>query len=126
MIETFNGADRKAITLANLFAIPPVNITTYTASGAIAATDSVAILASSTPATTMVMTIAAPAAGRVLVITQDDAGTAGHTVTLTAGNWNGGANTIATFDARNETLLVVGLSTTRFLIISNTGSVAIS
>lgn len=70
-------------------------------------------------------TIAAPAAGRRLVITQVDAGTDGHTVTLTAGTWNGTA-TIATLNAAGESLDVIGISATRFLIITNVGAVALS
>jgi hypothetical protein len=70
-------------------------------------------------------TIAAPAAGRRLVITQVDAGTDGHTVTLAAGTWNG-TNAIATLNAAGESLDVIGLSATRFLIVTNVGAVAFS
>lgn len=140
-LEVLSGDESKYITIANLFAnagpigattlsassgVSFTSTTTYTASGAIADTDTLAVLASSTPATVMAMTIAAPAAGRLLVITQDDAGTAGHTVTLSAGNYNGGAGTIATFNARNETLMLLGLSSTRFVIVGNVGSISIS
>lgn len=70
-------------------------------------------------------TIAAPTEGRMLVITQADAGTAGHTVTLTAGTWDG-SSTIATLNAQDETLVVLGISATRFVIVENIGSVALS
>lgn len=70
-------------------------------------------------------TIAAPAAGRLLVITQTDAGTAAHTVTLTAGTYNG-TNDIATFNAAAESLVLFGVSATRFLVVENIGSVALS
>lgn len=69
--------------------------------------------------------IAAPVAGKFMVITQKDAGTAGHTVTLTAGTFDG-THTIATFDAQLETLVLVGISSTRYLIILNNGSVGLS
>ena len=70
-------------------------------------------------------TIAAPRAGRFLVITQIDAGTAGHTVTMTAGDYDG-SNAIATFNAAEETLVLLGVSATRFVIIENIGSVGLS
>lgn len=71
------------------------------------------------------MTLATPTAGRLLVITQTDAGAHGHTVTLGAGTWDG-TNDVATFDAAGETLVVFGLTNTRFAIILNLGSVALS
>ena len=71
------------------------------------------------------VTIAAPAAGKLMIITQKDAGTAGHTVTLTSGTWDG-THAIATFNAQLETLVCVGISATRYLIILNNGSVALS
>jgi hypothetical protein len=70
-------------------------------------------------------TIAAPAPGRLLIITQKDAGTAGHTVTLTAGDFDG-TNEIATFNAAEETLVLFGVSATRFVILENIGSVGLS
>ena len=66
-----------------------------------------------------------PVAGRLLVITQKDAGTQGHTVTLGPGTYDG-TNEIATFDAAGETLVLMGLSNTRFAIILNLGAVALS
>lgn len=70
-------------------------------------------------------TIAAPEAGRFLVITQTDSGTEGHTVTLSAGTYNG-TNDIATFNAQYETLVLYGVSATRFVIVENIGSVGLS
>jgi len=71
------------------------------------------------------LTLAAPAPGRVLTITQIDAGTDGHTVTLTAGTFDG-TNDVATFNAAGETLVLIGLTATRFAIILNLGSVGLS
>ena len=71
------------------------------------------------------MTIAAPEAGRLLIISQKDAGTAGHTVTLTAGSYDG-SSTVATFNAQNETLIFFGVSSTRFVIVENIGSVGLA
>jgi len=69
--------------------------------------------------------IAAPTPGQVLIITQVDGGTAGHTVTLSAGTWDG-TNDVATLNAAGETLVVVGVSATRFLVLVNLGSVGFS
>jgi hypothetical protein len=66
-----------------------------------------------------------PVAGRLLVITQKDIGTEGHTCTLGPGTYDG-TNEIATFNAPGETLVLMGLSGTRFAIILNLGSVALS
>lgn len=97
--------------------------TELTASGPIAVNVSHVELNSTTPL--IAATIAAPAAGWLLFITQTDAGTAGHTVTLTAGTWDG-TNPIVTFNAQFDTLVVWGLSATRFIIFENIGAVAFS
>jgi len=65
-----------------------------------------------------------PTVGLLLVVTQKDAGTAGHTLT-TACTFDGTNNT-ATFNAANETLVLFGLTSTRWAIISNIGSVGLS
>lgn len=97
---------------------------TYTAAGAIDANANFVVINSATPSTAIALTIAAPAAGRFLVITQQDEGTAGNTVTLTAGTFDGVHN-LATFDAKDETLILFGVSTTRFVVWENIGSVAL-
>lgn len=71
------------------------------------------------------VTIDAPKPGWLLVISQKDSGTQGHTVTLTAGTFDG-TNDVATFNAANETLVLLGVSATRFVIIENIGSVGLS
>lgn len=116
------------VTIANTGAatvesITDLATTELTASGAIASTTSYVELNSTTPL--IAATIAAPSAGRLLVITQTDAGTAGHTVTLTAGTYDG-TNNVATFNAAGETLVLFGVSATRFVIVENIGSVALS
>jgi hypothetical protein len=72
-------------------------------------------------------TLAAPQAGADLVIVDNSAsGTAAHTVTLPAGvTWDGTNNT-ATLNAPGEALHVVALSATRWFILENIGSVALS
>ena len=141
LLSTFNGDQEKYISIANLFANPPetggttpgivnaselvIPATNYTASGVIASNISYASITSATPATALAMVIAAPAAGRFLIISQLDAGTVGNTVTLTTGQFSA-AKTVATFNAKDETLVLFGISATRFVIIENIGSVAIS
>ena len=72
-------------------------------------------------------TLAAPEAGYDLVIVNNSAsGTAAHTVTLPAGvTFDGSANT-ATLNAPGEALHIVALSATRWFILENIGSVALS
>jgi hypothetical protein len=98
--------------------------TVVTVTGAIPA--DVSYVELNTAAGKIEATIAAPAAGRFLVITQIDTGTDGHTVTLTAGVFDASNNDIATFDAAGETLILFGVSATRFIIIENIGSVGLS
>lgn len=100
-----------------------VTAAAYTATGAIAEADNVVDLNHSS--TKIEATIAAPRPGRILVITQIDSGTEGHTVTLTAGTFDGTNNT-ATLNAQYEALVLLGISTKRFLILKNYGSVALS
>ena len=69
-------------------------------------------------------TIAAPVAGAFLAVFCSD-GTQDCTVTLTAGTFDG-TNEIATFEVTGDSLLLYGLSATRFLILNDIGSVALS
>ena len=100
---------------------------TYTASGAIKPADNVVDL--NTASGAIIMTIAADGfdVGRILVITQVDAGTDGHTVTLTpTGATFDKTNNTATFNAQYEALVLLCISPKRFLILKNYGSVALS
>lgn len=136
-------AKEKWISLTNLFASPPaigattpaavtstintskqilVTETELTGSGAISGQSIVALNKSGG---SIAATIAAPTAGWLLVIYQKDSGTASHTVTLTSGTYNG-SNTVATFNAQNECLVLFGVSATRFVILENLGSVGLS
>lgn len=75
----------------------------------------------------IVSTLAAPAQGDFVVICDNSAtGTAAHTVTLPAGVTFDGTNDIATFNALGETLVMIAISATRWLILLNIGSVALS
>lgn len=95
----------------------------YTASGAIAS--GVSCVALNSSGVIINMTITAPVAGRFLTIYHKDSSTASHVVTLTAGTFDGSAST-ATFDAQNETLVLFGVSATRFVVVENIGSVVLA
>lgn len=95
---------------------------TLTASGAI--TSNIVGLAHGTVA--IAATLAAPVAGMPLDIVNTSAsGTAAHTVKLTAGTFDGTNNT-ATLNAPDEALYCMGVSSTRFQIVLNVGSVGLS
>ena len=107
-----------APTFTGMVALP---VQTLTTSGGISS--NIALLNRTTP--TIAATLAVPVAGQYMIISQVDAGTVGHTVTLSTATWNG-ANKVATFNAAGETLYVIAISTTRFVILVNLGSVALS
>jgi hypothetical protein len=72
-------------------------------------------------------TLAAPTSGYDLIIVNTSAsGTVAHTVTLPAGVTFDGTNNTATLDAPNEALHIVAVSATRWYIVDNIGSVALS
>ena len=97
-----------------------VTAVAYTASGAINPADSVITIATNAQAYTIAGDLSV---GRILVIKQSGAGTI--TVTQTAGTFDGTNNT-ATFNAANETLVLLAISSKRWLILDNIGSVALS
>lgn len=72
-------------------------------------------------------TLANPAeAGILMVITQIDAGTAGHTVTCATAAALDGTNKKATFNAQYETLVLMSVATNRWVIVENVGSVGLA
>lgn len=72
-------------------------------------------------------TLAAPTAGDDLIIVNTSAsGTVAHTVTAAAGVTFDGTNNTATLDAPEEALHLVAVSATRWKIMENIGSVALS
>lgn len=98
---------------------------TLTASGAITITNGLVLL--NHASTIIAATLAAPTVGDELFIVDSSAsGTAAHTVTLPSGvTWDGTNNT-ATLNAPGEALHVIAISTTRWFILENIGSVALS
>lgn len=72
-------------------------------------------------------TLAAPVPGdEYFIIDTSATGTAAHTVTLAGTTKWDGTNNTATLNALGEALHVVAISPTRFLILENIGSVALS
>lgn len=96
-----------------------------TESGAITINNGTVILNHATVA--IAATLDAPTVGdRLLILDFAASGTVAHTVTLPAGvTWDGTNNT-ATLNAVGEYLDVVAVSATRWYIITNNGSVALS
>lgn len=72
-------------------------------------------------------TLDAPTAGDELFIVNTSAsGTAAHTVTLPSGVTFDGTNNTATLNAPEEAIHIIALSATRWFVVSNIGSVALS
>lgn len=68
--------------------------------------------------------LAAPVPGKFLVIYCSDS-TNDCTATLSAGTWDG-TNDVATFADAGDSLVLFGVSTTRYIILENIGSVSFS
>jgi len=97
---------------------------TLTATGAITITNGLVMLNHAT--VVIAATLAAPTAGDELFIVDSSAsGTAAHTVTLSGVTFDG-TNSVATFNAPGEALHLIALSATRWFILENIGSVALS
>lgn len=97
---------------------------TLTATGAITINSGVVLLNHAT--VVIAATLDAPAVGDELYIIDSSAsGTTAHTVTLTGATFDGSA-TIATLNAPGEALHIIAISATRWFILENIGSVALS
>lgn len=96
-----------------------------TASGAITINSGLVFLNHATVA--IAATLDAPTAGdELFIINTSASGTAGHTVTTAAGVTFDGTNNTATLNAPDEALHIVAVSATRWYIVTNNGSVALS
>lgn len=72
-------------------------------------------------------TLAAPTAGDELFISDTSAsGTAAHTVTVAGATFVGGSNTVLTLNAPGESIHMIAVSATKWLIVENIGSVGLS
>lgn len=96
----------------------------YTADGAITPKGFATMSAN---AAALAMTLAAPTPGALLVICDlANSGANNHVVTCGAGITFDGTNNTATFNANYETLVLFAASATRWIIVENIGSVALS
>jgi hypothetical protein len=96
-----------------------------TASGAISIKSGLVTLAHAT--VVIAATLVAPVAGDELFIVNTSAsGTVAHTVTAGAGVTFDGTNNTATLDAAEEALHIIAVSATRWKIMENIGTVALS
>lgn len=100
-------------------------IQTLTATGAVTAGVRIVELNHSTVVIAATIADAEAHKGLFIVRNTSASGDAAHTVTLTAGTWDG-TNDIATLNAPGEALTVLFDETGRGQIIENTGSVALS
>ena len=98
----------------------PSEISVFTADGQV--TEDMVYVELDGTSTGVDVTIDAPTRGRLLVITCTDASN-NCTVTCTAGDFDGASGNIATFDAAEETIVVLGISATRFVVLENIGTV---
>jgi len=72
-------------------------------------------------------TLADPeAVGALMVISQIDAGTAGHTVTCETANALDGTHDVATFTSQYDTLVLLSVATDRWIIVENIGDVGLT
>lgn len=100
-------------------------VQTLTATGAITLNSGLVLLNHAT--VVIAATLDAPTAGDELYIVDSSAsGTAAHTVSLPAGVTFDGTNNTATLNAPGEALHLIALSATRWFILENIGSVALS
>ncbi len=77
--------------------------------------------------TIIAATLDAPTAGdELFIINTSASGTAAHTVTTASGVTFDGTNNTATLNAPDEALHIVAVSATRWYIVTNNGSVALS
>lgn len=99
----------------------------FTVSGTFVPKKGIAVLELNHATVIAAVTIAAPVVGSYLIIVNTSAsGTAAHTVTLTAGDFDGAGGNIATLNAPEEALIVYGLSATRYVIVENVGTVGLT
>ena len=84
------------------------------------------LIDSNTPATALAITGPVPAKGKFLVIANASSGTAANAVTLPSGCYFDGHHQKATFDNKGEALVLLGVSDTEFMVLSNMNSVTLA
>ena len=104
-------------------------VQTFTATGTLKAGVATGLITLDHISTPIVLTdLPAPKdSGQLLIISNISAsGTEAHTVTCESGVTFDGTNNTATLDAPAEQLILMSISTTRWLILLNSGSVGLS
>jgi len=97
----------------------------YTSDGSIPSNSDVSFAILDASSASTIMTHTQPVTGKFLVVTCSSAINT-CTLTLTSGDFNGAGGNVATFDAAEESLVLFGISSSRYLIIENIGGVVIS
>lgn len=120
MVTTIGETNKRAQGLRGLNFGVSQNISAST--GTVKANDSFIELDGTSNA--VAVTLTAPTKGQWLIVTCPDS-TNDCTLTLTSGTFDG-TNNIATFADAGDTLVLFGISATRFVIVENIGSVAFS
>lgn len=99
----------------------------FTATGTPTATVATGVITLANDSTPILLTIPAPRdSGQLLIIHNLSTNTTAHVVTCASGVTFNGTNAIATFDGAGDQLLLISLSTTRWLVLLNTGSIGFS
>ena len=100
----------------------------FTATGTPTATVATGLITFAHTVTPVLLTIPAPRdSGQLLILRNTSAsGVIEHVMTSVSGTTFDGTNDTATFDAPGEQLILMSISTTQWIILLNSGSVAMS
>ena len=99
----------------------------FTATGTPTATVATGLITLDHASTPILLTIPAPrASGQLLVIRDISSSTQVHVMTSASGTTFDGTNNTASFNAGGEQLILMSISTTEWIILLNSGSVAMS
>ena len=99
----------------------------FTATGTPTANIATGLITLNHASTPILLTIPSPRyAGQILVIRDISASTQSHIMSTVSGTTFDGTNNTATFNAAGEQLILMSISTTQWIIILNSGSVAMS
>ena len=100
---------------------------TFTATGTPTANVGTGIITLNHASTPILLTIPAPEdSGQLLIIRDISSSTQEHVITSASGTTFDGTNNTATFNASGEQLILMSVSITEWIIILNSGSVAMS
>ena len=99
----------------------------FTASGTPTPTVATGLITLNHASTPILLTIPAPRdSGQLLIIRDISSSTQVHVMTSVSGTTFDGTNNTASFNAAGEQLILMSISTTQWIILLNSGSVAMS